>query len=132
MSNKKYPNTSPKKYLSPSEALQMIQLESSVEEYRLEVFEYMLLRASLTTNKVEKKAWWILAALMTFVESHHRFPHMKEQNEFLGIVLGTHRVPELPILQLVDLVEQKEIGIQARNLRAHRKKSDEQGLIEDD
>jgi len=115
------------KGLSAKEVLQRIQLESLVEEYRTLVFEYLLLRASLSTNRVEKKAWWILAALLTFVERNHRFPRLKQQIAFLK--LSATQMPELPKLQLLDLVEQKELGRQAQVLRRQlsKKRTDEGG-----
>jgi hypothetical protein len=105
-----------KRKLTPEEALRQVQLEHVVDEYRTLVMEYLLVRTSLTTNKVTRKAYWILAMLLVFVERKFYFPHYKEQVQFLKIGLS-QGVPELPPLNLIDLVDEKEIVAQMRVIR---------------
>jgi len=101
--------------LTAKEAHTALDLQVRLEEHRVFVSEYLLLRASLSTEKVEKKAWYILAALFFYVEKRHRFPHYAEQIEYLGITLGTNQVPELPPLTPIDLIVSTEIADQARS-----------------
>jgi hypothetical protein len=74
---------------------------------------------------VTKKAYWILASLLVFVERNHRFPRIKEQVQFLKVGIGLSGVPELPQLSLIDLIDQKEVGQQMRVLRTNLKGIDQ-------
>jgi hypothetical protein len=96
--------------LSPAEALREVQLRTLVEKERSQSYDYLLLRSSLTTDLVEKKAWWILAALFVFVEHLHRFPHMKELSNLLeNLFSGKLKTGELPSLSLQNLQDSAEI-----------------------
>jgi hypothetical protein len=105
--------------LSPEEAHRVLQLEYLLEQERSHCCDYLLMRASFSTNKVEKKAWWILTALLSFVERRHRFPHFVEMNQFLGIVLGKG-LPKLPLLHQIDLNNLRSVADQ---LRIYEKKT---------
>lgn len=114
------PYIKPVNHLSPKEALRLVQLEHVVEESRSQVLDYLLLRASFSANMVEKKAWYILVCLLSYVERNHRFPNVKEQISFLKIALSG-QMPKLPQLQKVDLVSNKEqIGIVREMQRRNR------------
>lgn len=104
--------------LTPAEALRMTQLVSLLEKERNQAFDYLLLRTSLTANKVEKKGWWILAGLFVYIEHNHRFPNMVEQLNFLENYLkGSIVQGDLPPLSKQDLVDHAEIERQAGALR---------------
>jgi len=101
--------------LTTKEAHTLLDLRVRLEEHRVLLSEYLLLRASISTEIVEKKAWYILAALFLYVERKHRFPHYREQIEYLGSVLGTNQVPDLPPLTPIDLMVVAEVADQARS-----------------
>lgn len=64
--------------LSIEEAFRMNQLDSFVEKHRDLVRDYLLSRASFSTQLVEKRAWYILYILLRFVEAKGHFPRYKE------------------------------------------------------
>jgi len=66
-----------KSFLSPQEAFRAAQLEQLVESYDSLVREYLLIRASLSSNRLERKAWYILYLLLRFVEGYGRFPSLR-------------------------------------------------------
>jgi len=109
--------------LTAKEAHTLLDLRVRLEEHRVLVSEYLLLRASLSVDKTEKRAWYILAALLSYIERKHRFPRMKEQIEYIGIVLGTSMVPDLPPLTPIDLIVVSEVADQARSSLRTSKKS---------
>jgi hypothetical protein len=103
--------------LSPEEALRQVQLNIVVDELRTLVFEYFLVRASFANNMLTKKAYWILASLLVFVERNNRFPKIKEQIQFLKIGFGLEQVPELPQIKPLDFVERLQVEAQMRILK---------------
>lgn len=105
------------KSLTPVEALRLTQLRVVVDELRTLVFEYFLVRASFSNNLLEKKAFWILATLLVFVERNNRFPKIQEQIPYLNIGLGLKQVPELPPLRSIDIIERSAIEAQMRILK---------------
>lgn len=101
-------------HLTFAESLRQCQLDIAVEEHRSSFYDYMLLRASLSRNYMTKKGWWILYALSNFVEKFERFPHLRELNPFLDIVLGKnegHLELDLSKLQKMEI---REIEAQCR------------------
>jgi hypothetical protein len=104
--------------LSPEEALRQVQLETVVDELRTLVFEYFLVRASFANNVLTKKAYWILASLLVFVERNNRFPKIKEQIQFLKIDFGLSGVPELPPMTSVDIIEREQVRSQMQVLKS--------------
>ena len=113
--------TDNRKFLSPAEALALIQSESLLEKLRLLVVDYMLLRASISENKSEKRAWWILYSLMAFVETRKHFPYKEEMYIYLDAVLrgGKTREFVLPKFSQADLLELRslwgQIGVSLRD-----------------
>lgn len=108
--------------LSPAEALREVQLRTLLEKERSQSYDYLLLRSSLTTEIVEKKAWWILAVLFVFVEHLHRFPHMKELSRLLeNFFSGNLKTGDLPPLSLQNLQDSAEIEKQVGATRLRPK-----------
>jgi len=101
--------------LTPKEAHTALELQVKLEEYRVAISDYLLLRASLSPSRNEKRAWYILAALVSYVERKHQFPRVPRMVEYLGIVLGDNQVPDLPPLTPIDLIVVGEIADQARS-----------------
>jgi hypothetical protein len=56
----------------------MNQLDSFVEQHGNLVRDYLLTRASFSTQLVGKRAWYILYILLRFVEAKGHFPRYKE------------------------------------------------------
>jgi hypothetical protein len=104
--------------LTPAEAQREVQLRTLLEKERNHAYDYLLLRSSLTTNRVERKAWWILAALFGFVEHEHRFPHMKELSNLLeNLFSGKLKTGDLAPLTQTNLLDSAEIEKQMGALR---------------
>jgi len=109
--------------LTAEEAHTLVELQLKLEENRILLLEYLTLRASLSLETREKKAWYILVALFSWVERKHRFPRVPEQVEYLSQVIGTSKVPSLPPLTPIDLIGMKELADQARSSLRTSKKS---------
>lgn len=110
-SNKRYeddsrPYMSPKPTLTPEEALRSFQLEKTVEQHSTFVREYMLMRASSSSQLLERRAYWMLYRLFLFVEDFHRFPRYKEQVTMLRDFLASQGEQLLP--QIVRVAQQEE------------------------
>lgn len=107
---------SKKSSLSPREALRAVQTAKRVEQERIQVLNYLLLRASLSSNLLEKRAWYIILSLCWFVERNHRFPSLKEQIQYLKEVLGDNIAPKLPALQKIDLLDSRKFQEDIRSI----------------
>lgn len=77
--NRRFVEKRQKSFLSPEEAYRAQQLAGLVETHGTIAREYLLSRASLTTSLVEKRAWWMIYALLRFVEGYGHFPRYPEQ-----------------------------------------------------
>jgi hypothetical protein len=111
-------------HLTVEEAHRKVQLLGLLETERERVIDFLLLRASLSNTKSERKAWYMLVALISWIERNHRFPHLKEQTEYLAVVLEGSEAPELPSLQFGDLIHSGEIEEQARSSLRIKQKDD--------
>lgn len=103
-----------RKNLTSAERRKYVHLYKTLEKYRTLVVEYLLLRASLAHDVREKKAWWILDALLVFVETNHHFPLQEEMNPYLDTFLSKEVSPDLPKLSQLDLLELKELVSQLK------------------
>jgi len=99
--------------LTPEDAHRVLQLQSSLEQMRSLVVDYLLLRASCSTDKVEKRGWWILYGLLAFVERMHHFPRKEELFPYITEMLHTG-VPKLPDYFDLDCQSLLEVAQQMR------------------
>lgn len=95
--------------LSSAERHSLIHLYQILDRGRSLVLDYYLLRASSARDGREKKAWWILTALLVYVENNHHFPIAEEMNPWIDSFLSKEAKPDIPKLSKVDLIDLKEM-----------------------